>query len=102
MDRFVWINLLCDFYGPLLTDRQQRLLSLYYEQDLSLGEIAAEMQVSRQAVHDTLKRAEESLERFEFKLGLAAKHLTNRKRLERALARRRTALRARKSEPEYP
>lgn len=92
MDRFAWINLLYDFYGPLLTARQQRLLELYYERDLSLGEIAGELRVSRQAVHDTIKRAEELLERFEVKLGLAAKHLVNRNRVERALAKRRKSV----------
>ncbi len=97
MDRFAWINLLYDFYGPLLTGHQQRLLELYYEQDLSLGEIAAELQVSRQAVHDTVKRAEEALERFEVKLGLAAKYLADKNRIERALAKRRSVIRSRRS-----
>ncbi len=86
MDRFAWVNLLYDFYGPLLTDRQQQLLELYYEQNYSLGEIAGELSVSRQAVHDTLKRAEESLEHFEQKLNLAARYLNDRNRIEDALA----------------
>lgn len=97
MDRFAWINLLYDFYGPLLTARQQRVLELYYEQDLSLGEIAAELRVSRQAVHDTVRRAEEALERFEAKLGLAGKYLADRMRVQRALARRRSEAGARRS-----
>ncbi|MBE0467747.1 MAG: YlxM family DNA-binding protein [Candidatus Desulforudis sp.] len=102
MDKFAWINLLYDFYGPLLTARQQRLLELYYEQDLSLGEIAGELRVSRQAVHDTVKRAEESLERLELKLGLAHKHLADKSRVGKALAKRRSAVRRRRPEPESP
>ncbi|ACA59188.1 YlxM family DNA-binding protein [Candidatus Desulforudis audaxviator] len=86
MDRFAWINLLYDFYGPLLTDRQRQLLELYYEQDYSLGEIAGELSVTRQAVHDTLKRAEESLEYFERKLNLAMRYLNDRNRIGEALA----------------
>lgn len=50
-------------------------MHLYYERDLSLGEIAADLKVSRQAVYDTLKRSEKALERFEVKLGLLNEHL---------------------------
>jgi hypothetical protein len=89
VDRFAWINLLYDFYGPLLTDRQQRLLELYHEQDLSLGEIAEDLGISRQAVHDTLKRSEEALERFERKLGLATRYLAHKNRIEKARAKRK-------------
>jgi len=86
LDRFAWINLLYDFYGPLLTDRRRQVLELYYEQDFSLGEIAGELSVTRQAVHYTLKRAEESLEHFEQKLNLAARYLSDRNRIGEALA----------------
>ena len=61
-----------DLYGPLLTPRQQEAIRLYYEQDMSLAEIASECQVSRQAVHDILRRAEVALEKYEQKLGLLA------------------------------
>jgi RNA polymerase sigma factor (sigma-70 family) len=63
---------LYDLYGPLLTPRQQEAVRLYYEQDMSLAEIASECQVSRQAVHDILRRAEVALEKYEHKLGLLA------------------------------
>ncbi len=66
-------NRMFDAYGSLLTARQQRLLRQYYQDDLSLGEIAARMRVSRQAVHDGLRRALGALERFEAALGLATK-----------------------------
>lgn len=62
--------LLYDFYGKLLTPKQQEVMQLYYEQDLSLSEIAEELKITRQAVYDILKRSEQSLEKYEKKLGL--------------------------------
>jgi len=73
LDKVAWINLLYDFYGQLLTDRQQDFMEFYYGQNLSLGEIAEEFNVTRQAVHDTLKRAEMLLNDYEVKLGLVKK-----------------------------
>lgn len=64
-------NRLFDAYGALLTARQQRLLCRYYQDDLSLGEIAAQMRISRQAVHDGLRRALAAMERLEAALRLA-------------------------------
>lgn len=68
------INLLMDMYGQLLTEKQLSYLTLYYDEDLSLAEIADEMEVSRNAVHDNLKRAVALLENYEKKLGLLEKH----------------------------
>lgn len=59
-----------DEYGGLLTTRQQRLMRLYYHDDLSLGEIAARLRVTRQAVYDSLHRSIVELTRFERHLGL--------------------------------
>ncbi len=73
------VNLLMDCYSDLLTDKQREYLSLYYEEDLSLAEIADEFGVSRTAVYDNLKRTVRSLEDYENKLHLLEKHL---KRLE--------------------
>ncbi len=70
MDRLTRRVLLYDFYGSLLTQKQQEIYDLYYQQDLSLGEIAELQGVSRPAVYDLLKRAEEALENYETKLGL--------------------------------
>lgn len=70
LERTVEMAYLLDFYGPLLTERQRRLCDLYWGQDLSLSEIAAEAGVSRQAVHDLLRRATASLQGYEQKLGL--------------------------------
>ena len=53
--------LLYDYYGDLLTDRQKECFELRYNQDLSLAEIAQELNVSRQGVHDNLSRAESLL-----------------------------------------
>ena len=60
---------LYEMYGSLLTKKQQRCLELYFYEDYSLAEIADEMQVSRQAVHDLLKRVEQALEQYEKMLG---------------------------------
>jgi 16S rRNA (guanine1207-N2)-methyltransferase len=65
-------NQMLDAYGALLTARQREFLRRYYADDLSLGEIAAQMRVSRQAVHDGLQRALGALERYESALRLVA------------------------------
>lgn len=68
------VNLLMDCYEELLTTKQQEYLRLYYEEDLSLAEIADELDVSRNAVFDNLKRAVGLLENYEKKLHLLDKH----------------------------
>ncbi len=81
MDKFARIALLYDFYGPLLTSKQRDYLDLYYQQDFSLGEIAEDGAVSRQAVHDLLKRTEKILLGYEQKLGLVERHLKQQEKL---------------------
>ncbi len=61
---------LFDAYGTLLTENQQRLMRFYYHDDLSLGEIAERLQVTRQAVYDGLQRSVAELARLERHLGL--------------------------------
>lgn len=68
------INLLFDFYEPLLTEKQRTFLKYYFHDDFSLGEIAAEFGISRQAVYEHIKRAEQVLESYESKLGLLVRH----------------------------
>lgn len=68
------INLLFDFYEQLLTDKQKTFLSCHFHDDFSLGEIAAEYDISRQAVYEHIKRAAQALEDYESKLQLLAKH----------------------------
>ncbi|ABI68802.1 YlxM family DNA-binding protein [Syntrophomonas wolfei] len=74
--------MLKDFYGPLLTLKQQDLMSLYYEDDWSLSEIAENRGTSRQAVYDVLKRAETALQEYEERLGLVDKFIFTRRGLE--------------------
>ncbi|MGM9927486.1 MAG: putative DNA-binding protein [Bacillus sp. (in: firmicutes)] len=67
------MNYLYDFYQSLLTEKQQSYMALYYLDDFSLGEIAEEYNVSRQAVYDNIKRTEAMLEEYEAKLLLFEK-----------------------------
>ena len=64
------ISILYDFYGPLLSDKQQKIVDLYHNENWSLTEIAEITGVSKQAVSEALKRAEKSLITYENKLGL--------------------------------
>lgn len=64
------VSLLLDAYGDLLTEKQRTFLRHYFEEDLSFGEIAQEYGVSRQAIFDSVKHGEESLENFERSLKL--------------------------------
>src|SRR5690625_2504910 len=70
LERTTRLNMLYDFYYPLLTKKQMEYMELYYREDYSLGEIANHNDVSRQAVHDTIKRTEQHLEMYEKKLRL--------------------------------
>ncbi|RHW36431.1 putative DNA-binding protein [Neobacillus notoginsengisoli] len=73
LEKTTRINYLYDFYHSLLTEKQQSYMSLYYLDDYSLGEIAEEYDVSRQAVYDNIKRTEAMLEEYEEKLLLLQK-----------------------------
>lgn len=69
------ISLLLDYYGTLLTEKQSELLRLSSDEDLSLGEIAEQIGISRQGVRDTLVRGERLLYDMESKLGLVARDM---------------------------
>lgn len=73
IDDITQASLLYDFYGQLLSKRQNEVMELYHEENLSLSEIAAEFNISRQGVHDALKNAEKALVEYEAKLGLVEK-----------------------------
>ncbi len=72
-------SLLYDYYGQLLTPRQQTVYELYTQENLSLSEVAEELEISRQAVHDALRSARRSLEGYEDKLGLVSRFLRTEK-----------------------
>lgn len=67
------IGLLLDFYGELLSDSRREAAELYYNEDLSLAEIAEGAGITRQGVRDTINKAKVQLTEYETKLGLAAK-----------------------------
>jgi len=73
MDKFTETARLLDLYGALLTDRQRDVLDLYFNYDLSLQEIAENQGISRQGVHDLIKRGEHALRSAEEKLGFLAR-----------------------------
>ena len=68
--KVVEVGILFDFYGNLLSSRQISIIELFYIHDLSLAEIGEELDITRQAVYDTLKRAEKKLYQYEENLGL--------------------------------
>nr|WP_071318672.1 putative DNA-binding protein [Anaerobacillus isosaccharinicus]MBA5587367.1 putative DNA-binding protein [Anaerobacillus isosaccharinicus]QOY34440.1 putative DNA-binding protein [Anaerobacillus isosaccharinicus] len=73
LEKTLRMNYLYDFYQSLLTTKQRQYMQLYYLDDWSLGEIAEEYEVSRQAVYDNIKRTENMLEEYEEKLSLFSK-----------------------------
>ena len=79
------LALLFDHYGGMLTDKQRECFQLRYEQDLSLGEIAESMGVSRQAVNDSLTRTEALLRRMEENIGSVKRYNDIRKALREIL-----------------
>ena len=64
------MTMLFDFYGEILTQRQKEFFDLYYNEDLSLGEIAENCGISRQGVRDVIVRAEAAMQEIEDKTGL--------------------------------
>lgn len=76
-------SMLLDFYGDLLTDKQRECFSLYYNEDLSLSEIAEQRGISRQGVWDNIRHAEAALREVEEKTGLIARFEQTRSALLR-------------------
>ncbi len=74
LERTTEMNLLYDFYHPLLTEKQRLLLEMYYLEDWSLSEIAEHQGVTRQAIFESIKRAGKLLTDLEEKLRLIQKH----------------------------
>lgn len=75
-------TLLYDFYGELLTERQKEIYEQFVLDDLSLSEIAENVGISRQGVHDLIKRCNKTLEGYEEKLRLVEKFLAIRKKVQ--------------------
>ena len=86
MEKAVYLSLLLDFYGLLLTEKQREYADLYYNENLSLSEIAENDGISRQAVRDSLLRSEAVLRDTEAKTGLLARHQKLQREIEGAEA----------------
>lgn len=82
MEEYTKIAILLDFYGQLLTSRQYQILDMYYNSDYSLGEIASQLNISRQGVYDGLKKGKSTLVKLEEKLGLAKRFLKHEQALK--------------------
>ncbi len=82
MDNTIMRTMLFDFYGDLLTEKQREYYDLHFNSDLSLQEIAEQSGVSRQAVWDIIRRAEQSLMEIEDKTGLVGRAVRRRRSVE--------------------
>lgn len=81
MDKILEITLLYDFYGELLTQKQKTVMEMYHLDDYSLQEVADEFDITRQAVHDMIKRTEKLLFQYENRLGLVNKFMLQKQKL---------------------
>ena len=86
MEKNVKISILLDIYGKMLTEKQYSLLDDYYNNDLSLSEIAENEEITRQAVRDNLKKGEKNLFEYEEKLGFMKKTLEQKEKVDEILA----------------
>ena len=83
MEKFVEQTLLYDFYGELLTERQQQVYESVVLEDYYLSEVAEDLGISRQGVHDMIKRCNHTLEEYESRLHLVEKFLCIRKQVQK-------------------
>lgn len=82
MEKNVQIGILLDIYGKLLTEKQRKLLEDYYNNDLSLSEIAENENITRQAVRDNLKKGENNLFEYEEKLEIMKKDKVKKEKIK--------------------
>lgn len=82
LDTIAQTSLLYDFYGALLTEKQREVMELYHEENFSIVEIAEELGVTKQAIHENLKKSEKILRSYEEKLGLMKSLLETRDLIE--------------------
>ncbi|MCD8157733.1 MAG: YlxM family DNA-binding protein [Clostridiales bacterium] len=85
MEDRVYLSLIFDFYGDLLTERQKYIFESRYGEDLSFQEIGEICGITKQAVSDTLKRTEKQLKKYEERLGLAGRHIKQKEEIEKAV-----------------
>jgi uncharacterized protein len=90
LEKSLEISLLNDFYGKLLTQKQQSILVEYYYNNMSLAEIAENFGVTRQAVLDSLKKSEKQLKNFEEVLGSVKKHNMLKQHIESLITKNKT------------
>ena len=83
MEKFVERTLLYDFNGELLTKRQQQIYESVVLEDYSLSEVAEELNISRQGVHDMIRRCDKALEEYEEKLHLVEKFVNIRAQVQK-------------------
>ena len=86
MEKNVTVSILLDLYGKTLTEKQQDVLDLYYNENLSLAEIAEEIGITRQAVHDYIAKGEKKLFNLEEKLGIMKKTEKQEVQLQKILS----------------
>ena len=81
MDKNIRMSMLCQIYGKLLTEKQYQVLNDYYNNDLSLSEIAENLQITRQAVRDNIKKGENKLFEYEEKLNVMKKTMEQEEKI---------------------
>ena len=86
MDNKVKISMLCDIYGKLLTEKQFEFINDYYNNDLSLSEIAENNNITRQAVRDIIKKGERKLFEYEEKLLFMKKTISQEQKIQAILS----------------
>lgn len=85
LDEKLMVGMLLDYYGSMLTEKQQNVMQLYCSEDYSLGEIAEVLQISRQGVLDCIKRAKTTLVHLEESLGVCRRQMALKSGLQSLL-----------------
>lgn len=86
MEKKIEISMLCQMYGKLLTEKQYNYINDYYNNDLSLSEIAENYNITRQAARDNIKKGESKLFEYEEKLGIMKTTINTEKKIEKILS----------------
>ena len=86
MEKHIEVSMLCQIYGKMLTDKQYEMINDYYNNDLSLSEIAENNNITRQAVRDVIKKGENKLFELEEKLLFMKRMLNQEKQIQSILS----------------